>query len=71
MNILQEPEATELLRLPKGTLPNLRRNGGGPSWVKLGKRVVYRREDLEAWVKRCTRGCADDAAIADKEVAND
>lgn len=36
--------------IPKGTLANLRSQGVGPKWYKKGRRVFYRREDLEAWL---------------------
>lgn len=29
----------------------LRVRGGGPEYLKLGKRVVYKPEDLEAWAE--------------------
>jgi len=32
------------------TLSTWRCRGGGPRFVKLGKRVAYRRADLEAWI---------------------
>ncbi len=42
--------AAEYLGLSPATLETLRCRGGGPPFVKLGRRVVYRREDLEAWL---------------------
>jgi len=66
MDILLESEATELLRLPKGTLPHLRRIGGGPVFATLGTHIVYRREDLEAWVLDCITN-----SIASGEEAGD
>jgi hypothetical protein len=44
------PESHDLLRLQKGTLPRWRSEGRGPAWSYLGRRVVYRREDLLAFV---------------------
>ena len=32
------------------TLARWRTNGAGPSYVKLGVRVAYRGEDLNAWI---------------------
>ncbi len=32
------------------TLAKMRLYGTGPVFVKLGRRVAYRQEDLEAWV---------------------
>ena len=49
---LSTPIAAEYLGLSPATLETLRCRGGGPVFVKLGRRVVYRREDLEAWMER-------------------
>ena len=32
------------------TLAKMRLTGAGPVYVKLGRKVAYRLEDLEAWV---------------------
>ncbi len=32
-----------------GQLANLRSRGEGPPYIKLGSRVLYRREDIEAY----------------------
>jgi hypothetical protein len=29
----------------------LRHLGGGPTYAKLGRKVVYRRADVEAWIE--------------------
>jgi hypothetical protein len=42
-------------RLP-GTLRNLRTVGGGPSFRKAGKQVIYEAADLDAWAARITSG---------------
>ncbi|MDI3470230.1 MAG: hypothetical protein OJF62_002293 [Pseudolabrys sp.] len=35
-------------------------NGNGPIYFKLGRRVVYRRAELEAWLQsRATRNTVD------------
>lgn len=36
--------------LSKSTLEKLRVFGGGPKYLKLGKAVRYRIEDLDAWL---------------------
>lgn len=43
--------AARILGIGKSTLEKLRLTGGGPSFRKLGKIVVYRIEDLEAWAE--------------------
>jgi predicted DNA-binding transcriptional regulator AlpA len=44
-------EAAELLGLAPSTLAKLRLNGNGPLYCKLGRRVVYRRQDVEVWLE--------------------
>jgi hypothetical protein len=43
--------AAELYDLSPGTLANLRSQGKGPKFFKVGKRkVIYRVDDFEAWL---------------------
>jgi hypothetical protein len=44
------PLAADYLGLSPATLETLRTRGGGPAFVKLGRRVVYSRVDLDAWL---------------------
>lgn len=39
------------LRFSHNTLSKLATVGGGPSYRKFGVRVVYTREDLDAWIE--------------------
>jgi hypothetical protein len=41
--------AARLLGLSESTLAKLRVNGNGPTYCKLGRRVVYHAEDLQSW----------------------
>jgi excisionase family DNA binding protein len=43
-------EAAELLRAPVATLRYWRHLGSGPHSFRLGRRVLYRRDDLHAWI---------------------
>src|SRR3954454_10967807 len=43
-------EAAELLRAPVATLRYWRHLGTGPRSFRLGRRVLYRRDDLYAWI---------------------
>lgn len=47
---LTTPLAAEYLGLSPATLETMRTRGGGPVFAKLGRRVVYERKDLDAWV---------------------
>ena len=52
--------AAKLVGLAPSTLAKLRFNGNGPLYRKLGRRVVYRRADLEAWLQsRIARDTSD------------
>lgn len=43
-------EAADFLRTPVATLRYWRHLGIGPTGFRLGRRVLYRRDDLERWV---------------------
>ena len=44
-------EASDRLRTPAATLRYWRHVGTGPKSFRLGGRVVYKAEDVEAWVE--------------------
>ncbi len=46
---LSEADAAELLGVTKATLANWRWRGYGPSYLKIGRRIIYLRRDLEEW----------------------
>ena len=50
MQLLDQREAAKLLRLSERTLERLRLQGGGPLYIKCGRRVRYRADHLEAWI---------------------
>ena len=49
---LRTPEAARLLGLSGRTLEKHRTYGTGPLYAKIGGRVVYAVDDLQAWVSR-------------------
>lgn len=49
--LLFPSEAAERLRTPEATLAYWRHIGVGPTWAKVGRRVVYRQSDLESWLE--------------------
>jgi predicted DNA-binding transcriptional regulator AlpA len=51
---LRTPEAARFLGLSDRTLEKHRTYGTGPAYRKLGGRVVYSIEDLQAWADRGT-----------------
>jgi excisionase family DNA binding protein len=50
--LLTITEAAELLRAHVATLRYWRHLGTGPRSFRLGRRVLYRRDDLRSWVDR-------------------
>ena len=50
MTLLTQSEAAELLRLSERTLERSRVSGFGPPFCKLGRRVLYRADDLDQWI---------------------
>jgi predicted DNA-binding transcriptional regulator AlpA len=58
---LSTAEAADWLGLSAGYLNKLRTVGDGPPFVKIGRKVMYRPEDLEAWrAQRVKRSTTDD-----------
>lgn len=48
---LTEAQVSALTGLTVQSLRTRRRRGGGPPFRKLGQRVLYLREDVEAWMR--------------------
>lgn len=45
-------EVAELTRQPESTLRWLRHQNRGPAAIKLGRRLVYRRSAVLAWIRQ-------------------
>jgi predicted DNA-binding transcriptional regulator AlpA len=60
---LRTPEAARFLGLSDRTLEKHRTYGTGPRYSKLGGRVVYRLDDLQAWVERGAKASTSDPGI--------
>jgi predicted DNA-binding transcriptional regulator AlpA len=58
--LLTQDEAAAELKICQRTLDRWRRLGEGPPTTKLGRRVLYRRSSLQAWLR--TRERRGDAA---------
>lgn len=50
-DLLLMPEVAKLARMPVNTLRYMRKRGEGPEGFRLGKRVVFRRGKVRAWLK--------------------
>ena len=48
-------EAAGYVGLKQRTLEKKRREGSGPVFLKLGGRVLYDQQDLDAWLASCRR----------------
>lgn len=60
---LRTPEAARFLGLSGRTLEKHRTYGTGPSYRKIGGRVVYAIADLEAWVGQGARTSTSDEGV--------
>ena len=47
------PGAAAVLGISTGTLRNMRSQAKGPAYYRVGKRIVYRRADLNAFLSSC------------------
>jgi predicted DNA-binding transcriptional regulator AlpA len=50
-DLLTTAEVAELTRAPQSTLRYWRHLGIGPRSFRLGRRVVYRRAEIERWIQ--------------------
>ena len=57
--LLTITEVADLLRAPVATLRYWRHLGTGPRSFRLGRRVLYRRDDLDLWIDAHHRQDAD------------
>ena len=57
---LRTPEAARIVGLSLRTLEKHRIYGTGPRYSKIGGRVVYRQEDLHAWVEAGAKASTSD-----------
>ncbi len=49
--LLTITETSQLLRAPVATLRYWRHKGEGPPAFKVGRRLVYRERDVQAWIE--------------------
>jgi predicted DNA-binding transcriptional regulator AlpA len=48
--IMLSPDVSRYINRPESTLRHWRNHGEGPRWFRLGRRVAYRRSDVDAWL---------------------
>jgi len=59
-DVMTTTESANYLRLQKNTLEVWRLKGIGPKFLKLGRRVLYRRRDLETFMAERERSSTSD-----------
>ena len=59
--VLDATGAAKVVGLSESTLAKLRLNGNGPAYCKLGRRVLYRPDELERWLQSRTTTDTTDA----------
>ena len=67
---LTTPQAAAFVGLGVSSLEKLRVTGGGPAFLKIGRRVVYDALDLERWLakhKRSSTSEINSAASRDRD----
>lgn len=57
---LTTPQAAAFVSLGVSSLEKLRVTGGGPAFLKIGRRVVYDTLDLEQWLAKHRRSSTSD-----------
>lgn len=57
---LRTPEAARMVGLSPRTLEKHRTFGTGPTYLKLGGRILYTAEDLQRWIDRGVRSSTSD-----------
>lgn len=53
--LLNTAEAAEVLRVAAITLHRWRNSGKGPPYIEMGRKVYYRRTDLDRWIEEQQR----------------
>ncbi|CAN7701148.1 helix-turn-helix transcriptional regulator [Mesorhizobium sp. LjNodule214] len=66
---LRVHDAAKYLGLSKSFLDKARCYGGGPAFIKLGASVIYRTDDLDAWVAANLRVPSNDNSRAARAAA--
>lgn len=55
---LTTADVASITRSPEATVRYWRHIGYGPKGFRVGRRVLYRRADVEAWLAECARAGA-------------
>ena len=58
--LLSSRAVADYLDIPTGTLANWRYQGRGPAYVRIGRHVRYRAEDIARWIESSVNYSDDD-----------
>ena len=58
--LVPQANLAQLLNVSERTLERWRVEGTGPVYVKAGRRVLYRRDDIERWLAQGARHSTSD-----------
>lgn len=61
LELLTTSRVSELTGIPARTFTNYRTRGGGPRFLRVGRRVYYRPADIAAWLAEQARESTTDA----------
>lgn len=50
-NLLAPPQLAEQIGVTVQRLAVMRMEGTGPNFIRLGRSIRYRREDIDAWIE--------------------
>jgi excisionase family DNA binding protein len=50
--LLTEAQVARLLAVSLSTMKRLRASGDGPSFIRIGRAIRYRREDVDTWLRQ-------------------
>jgi hypothetical protein len=62
--LFTDDEVAEKIRRPKNWLAKLRCRGEGPTFLKVGRSIRYRWQDVEAWLESQARQSTSEPAEA-------
>jgi hypothetical protein len=69
--LLTPKEAATFLRVSQSYLDKLRVYGGGPKFLRFGRKILYRGSELSLWVEqRCFSSTSEYAASPDHPIEN-
>jgi hypothetical protein len=67
---MNSAEAARYLRLAVATLAKMRCLGGSPTFLRLGRKIVYFRADLDAWLNARRATSTSDADRLPRRLTN-